>query len=152
MIQKTVIFLALNFLALFVGGVLMGGEVTGSWYAELNKAPWTPPGWVFGAAWTTIMVCFSMYMALLVNRSSEKSMLYREYGAQWILNVCWNPLFFYLHWVNFGLLWIALLTVLVWYFLIRYRSILKWWSLLIVPYAIWMVIATSLNAYVVFMN
>ena len=35
------------------------------WYINLNQAPWSPPGWVFGAAWTTIMICFSIYMAYL---------------------------------------------------------------------------------------
>ena len=35
------------------------------WYLNLNKAHWTPPGWVFGAAWTTIMICFSIYLSYL---------------------------------------------------------------------------------------
>jgi benzodiazapine receptor len=62
---RIIVFAVLNFGALGIGVYLMGQGATSDWYQGLNKAPWTPPGWVFGAAWTTIMVFFSIYMSLL---------------------------------------------------------------------------------------
>ena len=59
------IFLAINFGGLAFGSWLMNNGPTSDWYSNLNKAPWTPPGWVFGVAWTTIMICFSIYLAKL---------------------------------------------------------------------------------------
>lgn len=43
---KTIIFLILNFAALAIGGLSTSSGVTSEWYNALNKAPWTPPGWV----------------------------------------------------------------------------------------------------------
>ena len=65
MILRVLSFLVLNFLALGIGGIFTGKGVPSEWYVQLNKAPWTPPGWMFGFAWTSIMICFALYMAYL---------------------------------------------------------------------------------------
>ncbi|MEM6378823.1 MAG: TspO/MBR family protein, partial [Bacteroidota bacterium] len=57
MLARVIIFLILNFVALGIGGFFTGPGTSSEWYNNLNQAPWTPPGWVFGAAWTTIMIC-----------------------------------------------------------------------------------------------
>lgn len=91
----TLVFLILNFAALAVGGLFTGSGVSSEWYQNLDKAPWTPPGWVFGAAWTFIMICFAFYMGKLwTNGAKHKSLVVRLYGVQWLLNVAWNPVFF----------------------------------------------------------
>ncbi|MBT6953110.1 MAG: tryptophan-rich sensory protein [Flavobacteriaceae bacterium] len=86
MIKKTVLFLVLNFAALAIGGFFTGDGVTSEWYQNLNKAPWTPPGWVFGAAWTSIMILFALYMAFLIKPENRKTIIL-IYSVQWILNV-----------------------------------------------------------------
>jgi len=43
-----IIFLLINFGALGVGSWLMKNGPQTQWYLDLNKAPWSPPGWVFG--------------------------------------------------------------------------------------------------------
>jgi benzodiazapine receptor len=152
MLTRIIIFLVINFAALAVGGLFTGKGVPSDWYANLNKAPWTPPGWVFGAAWTTIMICFSIYMALLWETVDNKKMLVLAFGVQFLLNVAWNPVFFL--WQNpaLGLLVIVLLTVLVWFFFFKFYQNLHGYSYLIVPYGIWLIIATSLNGYILLMN
>ena len=152
MIYRILIFLLINFAALGVGGFFTGAGVSSSWYTELDKAPWTPPGWVFGAAWTTIMICFSFYMAFLLKNNQNKSMIIGLFSLQWILNVSWNPVFFYYQNVIFGLIVISALTLVVGFFLIRFWGDIGAKSLLILPYFIWLIIATSLNAYILVMN
>lgn len=147
-----VFFLFLNFAALAIGGYFTGSEVKGEWYLSLNKAPWTPPGWVFGTAWTSIMVCFSFYMTSLFIYSTKKTSIIWIYILQWILNVIWNPVFFYFHHVTLALIIICGLTVLVIYMLLSNRKQMRFRSFLIAPYFLWMLIATSLNLYIVFMN
>ena len=149
---KIIGFLFLNFGALALGGLFAGSGAGSNWYAELNKAPWTPTGWVFGFAWTTIMLCFSVYMATLYAKTKSVKTVIILYAIQWMLNVAWNPIFFHLHNPIIGLIVIVALTSLVTYFLFRYRSSQKGFSLLLLPYVIWLFIATSLNAYIVFMN
>ncbi|MEO8932896.1 MAG: TspO/MBR family protein [Xanthomarina sp.] len=142
-----IVFLIINFGALGMGSYLMGNGPQSEWYLGLNRAPWTPPGWVFGAAWTAIMICFSIYMAQLVtiDKSTQVIVLFL---VQVLLNVGWNYMFFNQHQVGLGLIIITLLTLLMIYFLFTFYGQLKLMSLLVVPYVLWLIIATSLNFYV----
>ena len=151
MILRILLYLIINFGGLFIGGLFTGEGVPSDWYQNLNKAPWTPPGWVFGAAWTTIMICFSVYMAILWKKITLKNLLYL-YIAEFILNVIWNPLFFHFKWINVALLSISLLTILIIYMAVSLRVEMRYKTLLIFPYLIWLIIATSLNGYIVLYN
>ncbi len=144
--------MVLNFSALGIGGFFTGKGVPSEWYNNLNKAPWSPPGWVFGFAWTTIMICFALYMSYAWTRVADLKTLGILFALQWILNIAWNPAFFYFHNVSIALVIICLLTILVGYFLVAYWSDLKILSLFIMPYFVWLLIATSLNAYVLIRN
>lgn len=152
MVYRIILFIIINFAALAIGGLFTNTGVNSAWYISLNKAPWTPPGWVFGAAWSTIMLCFAIYMAFAVKATNELRTLMVLFGIQWVLNVVWNPVFFYFNHVTAGLIIISLLTILIAVFLFRYWLRMKWKSLLIMPYLIWLLIATSLNAYILFNN
>lgn len=151
-IYTFILFFILNFGALALGGLFTGSGVSSDWYANISKAPWTPPGWVFGAAWTLIMICFSFYMTQIFVQSENKSFVILLFAVQWILNVSWNPLFFYFQATTLSLISIVMLTVLVGYFLFHFKQPAGWMSLLIAPYFIWLLIATSLNAYISIYN
>lgn len=145
------VFLVLNFGALAIGSWLMDNGPQTEWYTSLNKAPWTPPGWVFGAAWTLIMLCFSIYMTFLYLKipSIKVKILF---AIQLFLNVIWNYIFFNQHMVLWGLVVITALTILIALFIFNFRSELKIKTILILPYLIWLCIASSLNAYILFNN
>lgn len=150
-LKLCVVFLFLNFSALAFGSWLMDNGPMKTWYIDLNQAPWTPPGWVFGVAWTTIMICFSVYLAQLFKKSITINLILL-YSIQLVLNISWNYIFFNQRAIGYGLLCIIALTVIVFMFLISYRKLLQYKSLLIVPYFLWLLIATSLNAYIYFYN
>ncbi|MEZ4800720.1 MAG: TspO/MBR family protein [Flavobacteriales bacterium] len=150
MVKRVLAFLFLNFLGLAIGGLFTNEGVVSEWYANLNKAPWTPPGWVFGAAWTIIMICFSFYLAKAWGTTKNKRGLASLYTFQWLLNVGWNPLFFYFHEITLALLVIITLAVVVGIFIIKYLSLQRNWTWLMIPYFLWLLIAISLNAYVVY--
>lgn len=152
MIYRLLLFLALNFGALAIGGFFTGQGVPSDWYFGLNKAPWTPPGWVFGAAWTTIMLCFSVYLVQVWPKLENQKLFILLFALQWVLNVAWNPTFFHFHAVGPALLIISALTLLVAFFMYHYRMEMGWLSLLLLPYLLWLLIATSLNAYIILNN
>jgi benzodiazapine receptor len=152
MIKRILIFLVLNFGALALGGFFTGTGVISDWYFTLNKAPWTPPGWVFGAAWTSIMFLFSLYMSFLWPRVEDRKSLIMLFSIQWILNVAWNPVFFYFQQIGIGLVVILLLTALVGFFLFRFRRLMSFKTIFIAPYFIWLLIASSLNIYLFLYN
>ncbi|WP_092467102.1 TspO/MBR family protein [Winogradskyella thalassocola] len=147
-----ILFLIINFAGLALGSFFMGDAITGEWYSNLNKAPWTPPGWVFGATWTLIMICFSVYLSYLFTIRNSKFVI-SIYTIAVVLNVSWNYLFFNQQLPNLALVNIILLTLVIMYFFITFGddrlSRLKY---LLLPYIIWLCIATSLNGYVVFNN
>lgn len=150
-IKLFLFFLIINFSALALGSWLMDNGPLTNWYINLNKAPWTPPGWVFGAAWTVIMICFSIYLANLFNKNKSLH-LKTLFSIQLILNISWNYIFFNLHLITLGLLVITCLTFTVFYFFFNYKNQVKNLSYLLLPYMIWLLIATSLNAYILLNN
>lgn len=152
MAVRIILFLLINFIGLGIGGFFTGAGVNSDWYNRMNQAPWTPPGWVFGAAWFTIMVCFAVYMAYAYNESQNKTTLLALFALQWILNFAWNPIFFKFHAVLLALVVITSLTLLVGYFLISGWKVVQTKTLLVSPYFIWLLIATSLNAYIYLKN
>ena len=148
MIKRLTLFTLLNFGALAIGGLFTPGGISSDWYQSIAKAPWTPPGWVFGFAWTSIMICLSIYMSFSLKENDNK--LVKLYGLQLVLNVIWTPIFFYFHQGVLGLVIISLLTALIG-FLIKI-DFKKRKVLLLTPYFLWLLIATSLNLYIVIYN
>jgi benzodiazapine receptor len=155
MIFRTLVFLVINFGALALGALLMGGSpAENEWYNNLNKAPWTPPGWVFGFAWTIIMICYSIYMARVFVEFKGKLLrqLMILFTLQFITNVLWNPLFFNWHLVLPALLVLTLLIVILVIIHLNFSGWRKFNNLLIAPYLLWLLIAFSLNLYVLILN
>ncbi len=149
-----VIFLVVNFLALGIGSAISADEVTGNWYNELEKASWTPPGWFFGFAWTSIMILFSVFMAQLsMKREKFDRTLILMFSIQWVFNVAWNYIFFEKQLVLPGLLWIiSLFFIICWFTREGFRQLDNKYAILILPYLVWLVVATSLNAYIFIYN
>jgi translocator protein len=148
------LFLLINFAALGIGSWIMGNPSTNEWYNAQEKAPWTPPGWVFGAAWFSIMFCFAIFMYYVSSKYPVASYkyVYVLFALQFVLNVIWNPVFFNWQMVAPGLIIILLLTALMIWFLIWGKSHIGWNTLWVLPYCIWLIIASSLNAYVLLKN
>lgn len=140
------LFAVLNFAALAIGGLFTGPGVQSDWYANLNQAPWIPPGATFGIAWTVVMLSLTVFMGQTQPRHPRR--LYLWYAIQWLLNVAWNPLFFEAKLPDLALLDLVFLlasVLMMWRFCKRGG----WW---LVPYVAWLVVATSLNVWVVLFN
>jgi tryptophan-rich sensory protein len=143
-------FLLVNFSGLALGSLWTDPGVNSEWYQNIIKAPWTPPGFVFGLSWTLIMICFSIFMTNLYERndgSYNPIILF-----SWFLNIIWNPLFFYLHWTWISAGVIILLTLVIGFLIHENRKQYKYLWLLLLPYFIWLNIATSLNLFTALVN
>jgi len=151
LLKLFIVFLIINFSALGIGSWLMNNGPKNEWYTALNQAPWTPPGWVFGVAWTSIMLCFAIYMSYLYLKIPTTKVVIL-FSIQFVLNVIWNYIFFNQHLIGLGLAVIIALTIVVGIFLIAFKNDLKLKTLLIAPYFVWLCIATSLNAYILINN
>jgi tryptophan-rich sensory protein len=146
--RATFLFAVFNFAGLAIGGLFTGPGVASEWYAELPQAPWTPPGWVFGAAWTVVMLGFSVFMggawAAETSEGARRGLVIR-FAMTWLLNVAWNPVFFAWHSLTGGLAILLLLLAV----LLQMGTNTKngWWRWGLAPYLVWLCLATSLNLY-----
>lgn len=146
-----IVFVIINFSALAIGSWLMNQGPTTDWYINLNKAPWSPPGWLFGVAWGSVMLLFSVYMTFLIQKNKSKKIILL-FSIQFVLNILWNYLFFNQHLIVLGLLNLIFLTFLMFYFLMAFKHSIKNKRFFVLPYCIWLVLATSLNLYIALYN
>ena len=143
--------LFINFGLLSFGSLWTDPGTLSEWYESINKAPWTPSGWVFGVSWSTITICLSVLVAILYKIKENKytSLI----GLSWLLNIMWNPLFFYLHLTSAAAVVIASLIGVIFVLTDRIRIDYGWkYAWLLLPYFVWLNIALSLNLYVTIMN
>lgn len=155
-------FLALSFAVAGVGSLATIANVEG-WYAAAEKAPWNPPAWVFAPAWTILYSLMSI-AAWLVWRERGRSdeRLVRSaltlYFVQLALNAVWTPIFFGLFpTLGAPALWIALaiivmLDVAVPWTIVAFSKVSRPAAVLLVPYWLWLLFATTLNAAVAILN
>lgn len=125
------------------------------WYMALTKSGLTPPGVVFGAAWTILyaLLGFALFLVIKSARGkAEKMLSYILFGSQMLLNAGWTYLFFGLHMTGFALVMLlALFIVSIWMARV-FDGIDRKAMLLVVPYLLWMIFAFYLNAYIVLLN
>ena len=97
------------------------------------------------------MICFSIYLlSFFTKKYTRKKLLL--FIIQVLLNVSWNYIFFNQQQVLFALIIITLLTALIFYLFLSYLKEQKKVSYLLLPYMIWLCIATSLNLYILIHN
>ena len=149
--KLTILFLVINFGGLAIGSWLMNNGPLTDWYTNLNRAPWSPPGFVFGIAWTLIMICFSIYLGKLFTIENTQK-LKIIFLFQFILNVSWNFIFFNQHLVLFAFITIVLLTSLLFVYFFKLSKNVGSYKYLLLPYMLWLCIATSLNLYILIHN
>ena len=130
----------------------MGDAVSSQWYLSLNKAPWTPPGWMFGFAWSLIMVCFSAFLGIWFYDQKNKNSKLIYFTIALLLNVSWNFIFFKQQLIFLGLINLILLSTVIFALFFKENSKHKKQRGLLLPYMIWLGIATSLNVYIFIYN
>lgn len=118
-----------------------------TWYPQLNKPFWTPPGWLFGPVWTIlyILIAVSGWLIYKAEPSRQRSVALAFYGAQLILNLVWSFFFFSLQNPLLGLINIVLLSALIILTIINAWPVRQLAGVLLIPYLIWVIYATTLN-------
>ena len=121
------------------------------WYFSLKKPWWTPPGWVFPIAWTTLYICMS-YGAMRVALLPDSGQLLAIWALQIALNTLWTPVFFGLHKLRAAMvvitfLWLAVAAA-TWAFF-QADTVA---GLVMLPYLLWVCIAGALNFEVLRLN
>lgn len=134
------------------------------WYADANKVPWNPPNAVFGPAWSVLYVLMALAGWLIwrsgwrEGKPSAARGVLTLFAVQLILNGLWTPIFF----AGYPLIgvpawWIALVVIVtlivtvIWLMGASWKFS-KWAALLLLPYVLWLIFASTLNAGIIALN
>ncbi len=123
----------------------------GAWYDGLKKPDWTPPNWVFPVAWTVLYLLMSL-AAMRVAGAADNGQAIAFWALQITLNTLWTPVFFGLHrmraaMVVMACLWLAVAATTWAFFRVDLVA-----GLLLLPYLVWVSIASALNFTTMRMN
>ena len=149
-----VVSLALVAVVAALGGVATSRSV-GEWYDGLERAPWNPPSWVFGPAWTVLYLLMAVAAWLVAREGLDDSAVrvaLTLYAIQLALNLGWSVVFFGLRRPGLGLVVIAALFVAIVATAIAFDSVSSLAAWMLVPYLLWVAFAGSLNAWIAFAN
>ena len=138
---------AICLLVAFLSGVATQTSVF-TWYPQLIKPSFTPPGWLFGPVWVTLYILMGIAAGMVWDKGFYhkwvKTALY-HFGFQLILNASWSILFFGLNLVFLALLVIVALLILLLFTYKWFKVVNPIAAYLLIPYILWVCFATALN-------
>ena len=123
-------------------------------YNKLNKPVFSPPQWVFAPVWSILYIL--MFASIVI--VGKNTPVYLKPAAisifllQLVLNLIWTPMFFIHHKIKNALFICITLTVTVLFMIILFAQISKIAALLLIPYLIWLILASALNLAIVKLN
>jgi benzodiazapine receptor len=134
----------------FVGSLFTRPSIP-TWYATLDKPPFTPPNGVFSPVWITLFLLMGISLFLIWRRGlAERKVRVALgcFGSQLIFNILWSVLFFGFRsplagFIDIAVLWVAIVLTIV-YFL----KVSKVAGVLLLPYIVWVSFASVLNFFI----
>ena len=134
-------------------GLITQNQVN-TWYGLLNRSSLTPPNYVFGVVWTILYTMIGLSGWLMWRQPSFPGLrlIKNLYLILLLLNWSWTPLFFYYHLTGYALTVLVLMDIGVSSIIYLAYTRLKLVSQLMIPYLLWILLATYLNFYIWYHN
>ncbi len=132
-----------------------------SWYNSLNRSPLNPPNIMFPIAWSILYILMGISIAIIINKYIDEQDLEIKkkiknyiflFIIQFILNMFWTYIFFGLKSPLFGFIEIIILDILIIITIIKFKSISKAASYILIPYILWCLFASYLTLHVLIFN
>jgi len=138
-------WLFLTFSAAAVGA--FASAQAGTFYMQLVRPAWAPPGWLFGPVWSVLYLLMGI-AAWLVWRAQGwrgAGLALGFFVVQLAVNALWTWLFFVWHQGAWALVEIVLLWVLIVCTIAAFWPHHKIAALMLLPYLVWVSFATALT-------
>lgn len=129
-------------------GMLVGflTQRDSSFYEELSKPFFAPPGWVFPLAWALLYAAMAAAMWFVLRaQGRDRKLLLGLYAAQLAVNLVWPYLFFTQQALGLAFFWLMLLWMLAGIMLYQFFRESRAAGWLVVPYQLWLTFAAVLN-------
>ena len=126
-----------------------------TWYLELKKPSWAPPGSLFGPVWSVLYILIFWSFGTVFYQAAT-GLLPWVMAIPFILNLIFNFSFTYL---QFGLKnnllasvdILLVLATLIWAMVLVW-PLLSWITLINLPYLLWVIFATALQLTITKLN
>jgi benzodiazapine receptor len=128
-------------------GYLSNSGYGNSWFQSLDLPEITPPGWVFGAAWTVLYVLIGLSLAMVLHARGARGRGFALilFFVQLIANYAWSPVFFGAQQVTLALYLIVFILMVSIATTIAFAPVRKAAAWLMVPYLAWLSFAAILT-------
>ncbi len=117
------------------------------WYASLPQPKWQPPDKVFAIMWPLNFLALGI--ASWVLGYTEPRVVAITFGvtltASVVFALAWGYLFYVPHRLGIAASSLTLASVLTWLLVVIAFNSVVWVGVLLIPYAVWMTVATSLS-------
>jgi benzodiazapine receptor len=153
-IIRLVVACGISLSAGLIGSVVVADSFN-TWYSTIEKPPFTPPGWVFGPAWTILYLLMGVAAFLVWQKGLGAAAVRVALGwflVQLVLNASWTPVFFGLHRIGLALAVIVLLWAAIVITIFSFLRVSKLAAVLLLPYLLWVSFAAVLNASIWYLN
>jgi tryptophan-rich sensory protein len=106
-----------------------------------------PPGWAFGAIWTTLYTMLGIALAVILDQppSKRRSNALKLFYVQLALNFAWSPIFFGQRLIDIALVELTAMLILALATAVAFHRIRKVAGALMIPYLAWLCLAAALN-------
>ena len=136
-------------------GSLFTSKAIPAWYPGLKKPPYTPPNWVFGPVWTTLYILMGISAFLIWQKGLSTYgvlLAFILFWVQLIFNALWSIIFFGVKSKGGGIIVIIVLWLLILVTIITSFQVSVWAGILLIPYILWVSVATYLNVGIWWLN
>ena len=117
-----------------------------TFYTDLIKPVFAPPGWLFPVAWTLLYAAMAISMWLVLRAGGpERFIMLGLYIAQLAVNLFWPYLFFMQQALGLAFFWLVLLWLLTAIMLYQFWKVQRIAGYLLIPYQFWLTFAAVLN-------
>jgi len=139
------VWLLLTFTAAAVGGYASASA--GTFYVELARPAWAPPGWLFGPVWTALylMMGIAAWLVWRAHEFARARLALLLFVVQVTVNALWTWLFFVWRQGGWAFVEIVLLWILIVATTIAFWRLQRLAALLLLPYLAWVSFATALS-------
>ena len=131
----------------FIGSIFTTPSIP-TWYATLQKPPFTPPSWLFAPAWITLYLLMGI-SSFIIWRKGINNGRVREalivFLIQLILNSLWSIVFFGLKSPLYGVVVIVALWIAILFTMFKFFKLSTAAGGLLLPYILWVSFAAVLN-------
>lgn len=153
-VLKLIISLVACQCAGLVGSIFTAPAIP-TWYATLEKPPFTPPNWLFAPAWFTLYLLMGIAAFIIwrkgLTQPGVKSALV-IFAVQLVLNALWSVAFFGLESPLAGVIVIIALWIAILFTILRFFRLSNVAGILLLPYILWVSFATVLNTSILMLN